>query len=454
MMNNNLYIGIDIAKKRHVAGFVSANLLARKRFENCPSYAFDNDRLGFQSLLQWMQTYAPLAQCFVLLERTGHYHHTLLSYLQENNIKTFLVHSMKRMNKDKTDKRDALALANELYIQSELSELHVQNHDSRLDIHQAHNHLDDGLLSLVQRRADLAKEATRYKNSLIAISDELFPEFTQIFRDPVGPVALNVREAYLTPAEMVGAPLDALKACRGKGHRPSEADFVLLRDLAKTTIGIKNQGRIESLCLKQRQLITELRLTQSYIDEIESVIIKLVAERRDGQILMSMPCVGFIDAATILAHIGDIDNFSSAAKLRGYFGWAPQRTQTGSSKDLIVLDKAGNRLMKKTMYLIAWRAIKEDTEWRQLYLRLVRMKCVYDPRKQVYKGKNKVMGRVIGQMIGMIYAFLKRDRRLLATANGEVPPPMLYRRDVHHQHIVGSKAVRIISDSVAEKYIV
>jgi len=34
-----LYVGVDIGKKTHVAGFVSSTLLARhQRFEHCPAF--------------------------------------------------------------------------------------------------------------------------------------------------------------------------------------------------------------------------------------------------------------------------------------------------------------------------------------------------------------------------------------------------------------------------------
>ena len=41
-----LYIGIDIGRTRHLAGFVSTTLLERhERFEACPALAFENSRV-------------------------------------------------------------------------------------------------------------------------------------------------------------------------------------------------------------------------------------------------------------------------------------------------------------------------------------------------------------------------------------------------------------------------
>lgn len=104
-----LYVGVDIGKKIHVAGFISPTLLSRhQRFEQCPALAFENSREGFRSLIDRIKAYVPLTQVQVLLEVTGHYHRALLQYLQELAIPVFVIHVQKRQEGLlKSDKRDA-----------------------------------------------------------------------------------------------------------------------------------------------------------------------------------------------------------------------------------------------------------------------------------------------------------------------------------------------------------
>jgi transposase len=84
LKHESLYLGIDVGKARHVAGFVSTTLLERhERFEACPALVFENSRAGFRALIERAQSYAALEHCSVLLEQTGHYHRPLLQYLQE-----------------------------------------------------------------------------------------------------------------------------------------------------------------------------------------------------------------------------------------------------------------------------------------------------------------------------------------------------------------------------------
>lgn len=434
------FVGIDIAKKSHSAGFISRKLLMKhRRFESCPTFTFKNTREGFVALLKQMERHSSLDNIAVLIERTGHYHRALEEFLLDNNIVVYEIHAHQRMLSSKTDKLDSLALANALYNQIEL---HVQLHDSLLYAHQVYRHGDEAicLRALMNRRDDLIRERTRRKNRLTSILDETFPEFTQILKDPNGQVALTIRERFETREDIANASLEDLKACRGRGYQPGVAKLVELQQLARTSIGATS--RVNSLVLDKRQLIEELRMIEKHIDEIERKINDVLEASRTGMILLSMPAMGTIDAAMIIAAIGNIKNFPSSAKLRGYFGWAPKRTQTGTSKDSTSLNRAaGLRYMKQTMYMLAWRAVDHDSEWKDLYNRLVLDKCVYDMAKKKYRGKNKVIGRVIGQIINMIYSFLKRDAEIIEKYGyDDAPPPVLYDRAIHRTHRLSQRS--------------
>ncbi len=101
--------------------------------------------------------------------------------------------------------------------------------------------------------------------------------------------------------------------------------------------------------------------------------------------------------------------------------------------------KQGKRcsLARKMMFLIVGNLIHlKDNEWANLYERLVHKKCAYDERTRTYRGKVKVMGRVAGQMIEMIFALLKQDAEVLSEvpAGEEPPEPILYDRELHRRH--------------------
>jgi transposase len=435
-----LYIGIDIGKFRHVAGFLSRTLLAHhERFEGCPTFAFEQSREGFRSLVDRIRSYVPLEQATVLLEHTGHYHRLLEQYLLEMDITVYRIHVQKRAEGMlKTDKRDALGLANTLYTQLELG---AQVTDTMQLVRRIVSPIKAAaqLQGIMRHRYELSHMSTQYRNKLTAICDELFPELTQVFHDPNLPTALAFREAFPTTHAVAVASLSDLRVVR-KRNFPSEAQLLRLQELAKETIGITDLDRQWGLVLEQGLLIKELRLIQDHMETLHTSITDIVQNCREGQILLSIPPTGPVQAATIIATIGNIANFAKACELKSYFGWAPRKKQTGVSMNQTSLSKRGVRPMKHMLFLMAASATTFDCEWARIYQRLLPRLCTYDERTRDYRGKKKVLGRIAGQMASMIYALLKTDQETMSQVPpGEVPPPpMLYDRETHRKHQEGS----------------
>ena len=212
LAHETVYVGVDIGKHKHVAGFVSKTLLHRHgRFEACPAFTFEQSREGFRSLIERIPSFVPLTQVYLILEHTGHYHRALEQYLLELEITVYRIHVQKRpAGLMKTDKRDALGLANTLYSQLELG---VQVSDKTQVVRQAIPPTETAaqLRGLTRHRYELSQESTQRRNKLTSICDEVFPEFTQLFKDPNREVALSIREKFPTPQAIVTASMSSLR---------------------------------------------------------------------------------------------------------------------------------------------------------------------------------------------------------------------------------------------------
>jgi transposase len=440
LAQETLYVGIDIGKVSHVAGFIAPTLLSRyQRFEHCPALTFANSREGFRMLVDRIETYVPLTQVYVVLEFTGHYHRTLTQYLQEQGIPVYALHNQKRQaGLLKTDKRDALNLANLLYNQLEKG---IQTGDPFQAVRRlaAPTPAAAQLRGMVRHRYELINESTQRKNKLIAICDELFPELTQIYKDPNLPSALALREHFPTPAMVAAASLSELKAVR-IGKYPSDAKLQDLQRLAAQSIGVKDAARLRGLTFEQKQLIKELQVIEHHLEDLEAEITQVIQACREGKILTSIPGIGAVPAASILAQIGSITNFSRASQLKSYFGWAPTIAQSGKTLDRAHLSLRGTRLMKRTMYLIVWKAIQtKDSVWAEIYEHLIPIKCSYNERMHRYTGRGRVIGRIAGQIISVIFTLLKQDQETLSKLppGVEPPEPVLYDAQLHRQHRAG-----------------
>jgi hypothetical protein len=96
--------------------------------------------------------------------------------------------------------------------------------------------------------------------------------------------------------------------------------------------------------------------------------------------------------------------------------------------------------MRQMFFLIVAQAIRQENVWARLYARLVPVKCSFDERRRAYRGTVKVMGRIAGQMIEMIYALLKQDAEILnrVPPGAVAPEPICYDPEVHQRHVNGA----------------
>lgn len=366
-LRQRLFVGVDVGSDTHVAAFYSRSLQNKHgHYNTCPTMPFANTRLDFERLVARMQHYAPLELCTVIMEKTGHYHLALLTYLQEQGVSVYLVHVQKRPRRQKNDKKDAQGLANRGYTQLELG---AMPDSPGQELHRVRpiSEVVQALRSHTQYHYDLAKQMVRAKNQLIAISDQLFPELRLIFKNVNLPTARIFRLRYPTPADIAAAELSDLIACRKEtaSTRPGKAALLRLKELAARSIGSTSPDLLRALVLRQELLIRHLHTLEESAEKIKAEITVLVPQCREGQILLSFgDFMGHLAAGEIIAQIGTIENFPRASKLKGYTGWHPVEDKSGKSKNGVVLAKTGNRMLRKTMYLVGLRAVnsKYDCE--------------------------------------------------------------------------------------------
>jgi transposase len=76
-------------------------------------------------------------------------------------------------------------------------------------------------------------------------------------------------------------------------------------------------------------LLDELDHVEEHIGRLEKEILSLVKETPEMSLLMTMPGVGVILAATIVLEVGDVNRFPSAEKLASYSGVTPRVHSSG-----------------------------------------------------------------------------------------------------------------------------
>jgi len=228
-----LVMGVDPHKKRHAAVAVTQDFTTHSKFK------FNNSREGFEMALE--RARAEMVRTgsrgvIFAIETGGHYWRNLAYFLDERGIPFHFINQFtlkrrregKDLNRRKNDYRDS-EVAAQLLCTGEFTDTKLQ-HGVYAELRAAHN---------AYRR--LVKERTRITNLVKGLLDGIFPEFTQVFKDPCGLTALSVLSICPVPKSIVQMTEEEFAgAIRAKHQgRLMRKKLRALHYAARTSIGIE-----------------------------------------------------------------------------------------------------------------------------------------------------------------------------------------------------------------------
>lgn len=314
-----LFVGIDVAKSKHDCCIIDSDGVIYT-----DSLCIANSKKGFETLYSAIRSALDsndLSNVKIGLESTGHYSTNITNYLYSkgfqvhilNPLATNLFRKAGTLRKTKTDKTDAKVIATMLFTDESKSYSPVSYQISELK-------------SLTRHRYRMIGYRSKLKLSVTRLIDIVFPELPDIFWSIHQnssysllmelPTPKNIRDCHLTKLTNI-----INKASQGKyGKDKAKA----LRELANNSIGSSNR----STAFELQQTIRLIQSVQSEIDALDKQI-KTIVKELDTP-LLTIPGIGYTLAAIILAEIGDIERFSTPAKLLAFAGMEPSTYQSGN----------------------------------------------------------------------------------------------------------------------------
>ena len=167
-----------------------------------------------------------------------------------------------------------------------------------------------------------------------------------------GTTSMGILEKYLTPENIENAPIDELfEIIKDKSHNKlTMKKAISIREAAADTFGIKIAQDAFSFQLKQ--LIDRMNFLDKQIEALDCQILEYY-EKFDCY-LHTIPGIGMIAAATILAEIGDINRFKSSSALVAFAGIDPTVRQSGEfSSTHNHMSKRGSPYLRHAIFLAA-----------------------------------------------------------------------------------------------------
>lgn len=133
---------------------------------------------------------------------------------------------------------------------------------------------------------------------------------------------------------------------------------------------LSEQAWPEVEALAVRQNLTQLALLESQLKAADQHIARLAAQDARVARLMQISGIGLFTAFTLLAIIGDIDRFPTAANLSGYVGLVPRQQQSGQRGYFGHITKSGSPLLRWLLVEAAQAAVRWDPHWREVHTRI------------------------------------------------------------------------------------
>ena len=378
-------VGIDIGKNHHEASIVSPE---GKQIGH--SLRFATTHKGADSLMSFIFNNIGNSSCIFGMEATGHYWYPIYSFLKARGYTIYVINpiqsdSLRKMyiRQTKNDSIDSFLIAEVI----------------RFGQFTTTSMADENILAMRQLcryRDSVISSRTEIKLRISTIMEQIFPEYEKQFSSLWLSTSMGILEKYLTPENIENAPIDELfEIIKDKSHNKlTMKKAISIREAAADTFGIKIAQDAFSFQLKQ--LIDRMNFLDKQIEALDCQILEYY-EKFDCY-LHTIPGIGMIAAATILAEIGDINRFKSSSALVAFAGIDPTVRQSGEfSNTHNHMSKRGSPYLRHAIFLAAITCSFHNSP----------LNAYYKKKREQGKHHLTATGAVARKLTTVIYAVLR-----------------------------------------------
>lgn len=388
------YCGIDIAKYKHEASVIDINGKAL-----LDSISFANDKQGCEKILEILKKLEiASADIIIGMEATGHYWLSVYTFFLELGYTVKVINPIQSeafrkmyIRQTKNDSKDSYIIAQIMrfgeYSATEMSEENII-----------------ALRQLSRYRLALVDACGDCKRRVIALLDQVFPEYDKQFSDMFGKTSSELLLNCPTPEDMLAISTRKLtnilnKASHGRFGKDKAEQ---LKDAAKNTFGITFAK--DAFAFQIKQLMQQIVFLENQLSELEEQIANLLHET--NQYITTITGIGDVLGAIIVSEIGDINRFERPNQLVAFAGLDVTVKQSGEfSGTKNKISKRGSPYLRRAIWLAAQRAAFCDPVLSEYYQSLRA------------RGKHHLtaVGAVARKLCNIIFVILKENRPYLPT---------------------------------------
>lgn len=390
-----LIVGIDIAKKKHVA-----RAQDDRGIDLGKRLVFENNINGFERLINWaydMMSTHEKSKLMLGVEPTGHYWLNLAYYVRAKDIPIVVVNPMhvKRIKEvddnspSKNDTKDARVIAQMVK-------------DGRYSIPNLLEGVYAELRQGMKVRDQLSQDVQIISGRIDNWLDRYFPEFTTVFSKWSGKAALYSLEHFplptdiktLTASEIVTQWREAVKGA--VGLKKAEQLLVTAQHSGGLTVGLRMARR------EIKDLIDQYHRLQEKLEAVDKDIEQLLRDIPGADEMVAIKGVNVLTVAAFFAEVGDIMNYQSPRQIQSLAGLSLKRQESGIYKGQTKISKRGRKRLRRALYLAVRPMVAHNKYFKALH-------AYYTTRQEHPLKKQESLIALCNKLIRVLFVIGKKQ---------------------------------------------
>jgi transposase len=358
---DDIAVGLDLGSQGHQAVILNA------RGRRLTTFRIPHSREGLAELIRRAEPRRWHAKRAVFaFEATGHFWEAVayvlaergLPYVLVNPLATFRVREARQMGRDKRDVTDAEQVAHLLrtgmVTQTQLEAAPY------LRLRRAWG-------AFRRLRVERARLKTLVSHQLYGA----FPELVGVWKDVFAPGPLAVLRLGLTPFAIAQLPLADFchqVVTMQRGRRVWRFKVAQVHARAQQTVALPYG--VEPMMREIQGIIARVDLLMDQMQQLEAQIRAWLEDLTETRFLLTMPGVGWMTAAGLIAETGAISKYQHGRQLVKLAGLNPSRHESGSSQGRCMITRRGRAGLRTVVYLATLAALQHNPRIRAHYDRL------------------------------------------------------------------------------------
>jgi transposase len=388
-----LHAGVDLALEKNVV------IVINDKGQRLDHFSFAQDRVGYDYFLRRLGELRQKHQApgiVVAMEPSNYFWKLLAKELEQKQTAYRLVnpYTVKKhregnqLDQSKDDRRDA----------GQIAELSRNGHYTE-------TRLQKGAYEELRQYAtlydQLIQAITREKNVIWGLVGQVFPELSQVFKNPACETSFALLGSCASAASIRVLSLEDFIATVRTAYSGKKLCISKLRhvyQLAATSIGV-TEG-LQAIQLAIQVHLAELQTFQQQLNRVISGMTACLAPMPESPFLLSMKSLNTVSAALFLAEVGDPFRYHSASQWVKLAGIQPAPNLSGKhQRSKTPMSHHGRSRLRTMLYFTCLRLVHQDEHFAQLYSHLQR-------RPDNPLTKMQALGVLMNKLLHILWALI------------------------------------------------